>query len=87
MIQDDQKITAYALGELLGDEKIAFEKELKNIGINRLSIGVQSFNDNKLKFLKFFCLLGSLSVMSLFFFEGESTLWVGIVFTIMVDFK
>jgi oxygen-independent coproporphyrinogen-3 oxidase len=27
-------------------------KALKDVGINRLSIGVQSFNDNKLKFLK-----------------------------------
>ena len=44
--------------------------------------GIADYTGNKLKFLKFFCLLGSLSVMSLFFFKGEETLWVAIVFTI-----
>lgn len=47
--------------------------------------GIADYTGNKLKFLKRFCLLGSLSVMSLFFFEGESTLWVGIVFTILAS--
>ena len=48
---------------ILPDAEISFEinpgtvdlkylKELRNIGINRLSIGIQSFNDDKLKFLK-----------------------------------
>ena len=44
--------------------------------------GIADYTGNKLKFLKFFCLLGSLSVMSLFFFKDESTLWVALVFTV-----
>ena len=47
--------------------------------------GIADYTGNKLKFLKFFCLLGSLSVMSLFFFDGAETLWVGIVFTIFAS--
>ncbi len=50
--------------------------------ISPILSGIADYTGNKLKFLKFFCLLGSLSVMSLFFFKGEETLWVGIVFTI-----
>jgi UMF1 family MFS transporter len=51
--------------------------------ISPILSGIADYTGNKLKFLKAFCLLGSLSVMSLFFFEGEKTLWVGIVFTIL----
>lgn len=51
--------------------------------ISPILSGIADYTGNKLKFLRAFCLLGSLSVMSLFFFEGESTLWVGIVFTIL----
>lgn len=47
--------------------------------------GIADYTGNKLKFLKFFCLLGSFSVMSLFFFEGEKTLWVGLVFTVFAS--
>ncbi len=47
--------------------------------------GIADYTGNKLKFLKAFCLLGSLSVMSLFFFEGEKTLWVGLVFTVFAS--
>lgn len=47
--------------------------------------GIADYTGNKLKFLKAFCLIGSLSVMSLFFFKGEQTLWVGIVFTIFAS--
>lgn len=50
--------------------------------ISPILSGVADFVGNKLKFLKFFCLSGSISVASLFFFKGESTLWVGIVCTI-----
>ncbi len=35
-----------------GTVDLKYLQELRNIGINRLSIGVQSFNDDKLKFLK-----------------------------------
>lgn len=47
--------------------------------------GIADYKGNKLNFLKGFCLLGSLSVMSLFFFAGESTLWVAILFTIFAS--
>jgi len=47
--------------------------------------GIADYKGNKLGFLKGFCLLGSLSVMSLFFFKGESTLWVAILFTILAS--
>jgi len=53
--------------------------------ISPILSGIADYTCNKLKFLKAFCLLGSLSVMSLFFFKGESTLWVGIVFTILAS--
>ena len=47
--------------------------------------GIADYTGNKKKFLKRFCLLGSISVMSLFFFTGKETLWVGIVFTILAS--
>lgn len=47
--------------------------------------GIADYTGNKKKFLKAFCLLGSLSVMSLFFFEGIDTLWIGIIFTILAS--
>ena len=50
--------------------------------ISPILSGIADYTGNKLKFLKFFCLLGSLSVMGLFFFKDASTLWVGILFTI-----
>lgn len=53
--------------------------------ISPILSGIADYTGNKLKFLKGFCLLGSVSVMSLYFFEGESTLWVGIVFTILAS--
>ncbi|WP_111709348.1 MFS transporter [Lutibacter citreus] len=53
--------------------------------ISPILSGIADYIGNKLKFLKMFCLLGSLSVMCLFFFKGESTLWVGILFTILAS--
>ena len=53
--------------------------------ISPILSGIADYSGNKLKFLKAFCWLGSLSVMSLFFFEGEETLWIGIVFTILAS--
>ena len=38
--------------------------------------GIADYMGNKLKFLKFFCLLGSLSVMCLFFFTNDLLLLV-----------
>ena len=44
--------------------------------------GIADYTGSKKKFMKFFCWLGGLSVMSLYFFEGVDTVWIGIVFTI-----
>jgi UMF1 family MFS transporter len=46
---------------------------------------IADYTGNKLKFMKFFCLLGSLSVMCLFFFNGPETLWVALTFTILAS--
>jgi UMF1 family MFS transporter len=53
--------------------------------ISPMLSGIADFAGNKKKFLKAFCLLGSLSVMCLFFFTGKETLWVGILFTILAS--
>lgn len=47
--------------------------------------GIADYTGNKKRFLQFFCYLGSLSVMSLFFFKGQDTLWIGIVGTILAS--
>ncbi len=47
--------------------------------------GIADYTGNKKRFMQFFCTLGSFSVMALFFFKGESTLWIGIVFTILAS--
>lgn len=44
--------------------------------------GIADSSGNKLKFLKGFCLLGSLSIIGLFFFKDESTLWIGLLLTV-----
>ena len=46
---------------------------------------IADYMGNKLRFLKFFCLLGALSVMGLFFFTGKETLWVALIFTILAS--
>jgi UMF1 family MFS transporter len=47
--------------------------------------GIADYTGSKKKFMKFFCWMGSLSVMSLYFFDGLDTVWVGIVFTILAS--
>ncbi|WP_396156649.1 MFS transporter [Flavobacterium macrobrachii] len=47
--------------------------------------GIADYTGNKKRFMQFFCYLGSLSVMSLFFFTGKENLWIGIVFTILAS--
>jgi len=42
---------------------------------------IADYTGNKKKFLKIFCTIGSISVMSLYFFDGLDTVWIGIVFT------
>jgi len=53
--------------------------------ISPMLSGIADYAGNKKKFLKGFCLLGSLSVMCLFFFTSKETLWVGILFTILAS--
>ncbi len=50
--------------------------------ISPILSGIADYTGNKLKFLKFFCLLGSLSIMGLFFFQDEASLWIGLLLTI-----
>ena len=46
---------------------------------------IADYTGNKLKFMKFFCWLGGLSVMSMYFFEDLNTAWIGIVCTILAS--
>ena len=46
---------------------------------------IADYTGNKKRFLQIFCWIGSLSVMSLYFFEGVDTVWIGIVFTILAS--
>ncbi|UQD56901.1 MFS transporter [Flavobacterium sp. K5-23] len=47
--------------------------------------GIADYTGNKKRFMQFFCYLGSLSVMGLFFFKGQDTLWIGITGTILAS--
>ncbi|NGY38764.1 MFS transporter [Flavobacterium sp. XN-5] len=47
--------------------------------------GIADYTGNKKRFMKFFCYLGSLSVMSLFFFKSQDTLWIGIFGTVLAS--
>ena len=53
--------------------------------ISPILSAIADYMGNKLKFLKFFCLLGAVSVMCLFFFTGLETLWVALTFTILAS--
>lgn len=53
--------------------------------ISPILSGIADYTGSKKKFMKFFCLVGSLSVMSLYFFDGLDTVWIGIVFTILAS--
>lgn len=53
--------------------------------ISPILSGIADYTGDKLKFLKRFCLLGSISVISLFFFKGESTLWIALLFTVFAS--
>ena len=46
---------------------------------------IADYTGNKLKFMKFFCWLGGLSVMFMYFFEDLNTAWIGIVCTILAS--
>jgi UMF1 family MFS transporter len=47
--------------------------------------GIADYTGNKKRFMQFFCYLGSLSVMCLFFFKDIESLWIGILFTILAS--
>lgn len=53
--------------------------------ISPILSGIADYSGDKLKFLKGFCWLGSLSVMSLYFFEGADTLWIGLLGTVLAS--
>ncbi|MFT4683969.1 MAG: UMF1 family MFS transporter [Flavobacteriales bacterium] len=53
--------------------------------ISPILSGIADYTGSKKKFMKFFCALGSVSVMSLYFFDGIDTVWIGIVFTIFAS--
>jgi len=46
---------------------------------------IADYTGNKRRFMQFFCFLGSISVMMLYFFTGKENVWVGIVFTILAS--
>lgn len=46
---------------------------------------IADYMGNKKRFMQFFCYLGSLSVMCLYFFKGPESLWIGILFTILAS--
>ncbi len=46
---------------------------------------IADYTNGKKKFMQIFCLLGSLSVMSLYFFTGKENIWIGIVFTVLAS--
>ena len=53
--------------------------------ISPILSGIADYTGNKLKFLKAFCLIGSLSVMSLYFFTSTDTVWVAIIFSVLAS--
>lgn len=54
--------------------------------ISPILSAIADYTGNKLKFLKAFCLLGSLSVMCLYFFtDATNTFWVSIVFSVLAS--
>jgi len=53
--------------------------------ISPILSGIADYTGSKKKFMKFFCTLGALSVMSLYFFDGIDTIWIGILFTVLAS--
>jgi len=53
--------------------------------ISPILSSIADYMGNKKKFLQFFLLLGSLSVMALYFFDSVERLWVGITFSILAS--
>ncbi len=53
--------------------------------ISPILSGIADYVGNKKSYMQFFCYLGSISVITLFFFEGVDTLWVGIDFSVLAS--
>ena len=53
--------------------------------ISPILSSIADYMGNKKRFLQFFCLLGSFSVMALYFFDSIDRLWVGITFSILAS--
>ncbi|WP_299010534.1 MFS transporter [uncultured Tenacibaculum sp.] len=53
--------------------------------ISPILSGIADYTGSKKKFMKFFCTLGALSVMILYFFDGIDTVWIGILFTVLAS--
>ncbi len=53
--------------------------------ISPLLSGIADYVGNKKSYMQFFCYFGSISVMSLYFFEGIETLWIGILFSVFAS--
>jgi UMF1 family MFS transporter len=53
--------------------------------ISPILSSIADYMGNKKRFMQFFCFLGSFSVMSLYFFTGIGTLWIGITFSILAS--
>ncbi len=46
---------------------------------------IADYSGNKKKFMQFYTYLGSFSTMMLFFFKGPSTVWLGILFSVLAS--
>jgi len=53
--------------------------------ISPLLSGIADYVGNKKSYMQFFCYFGSISVMSLYFFDGIETLWIGILFSMLAS--
>jgi UMF1 family MFS transporter len=47
--------------------------------------GIADYTGNKKRFMQVFCTIGSVSVMSLYFFTDKENIWIGLVFTILAS--
>mgnify|MGYP000473217733 CR=1 FL=1 len=47
--------------------------------------GIADYVGNKKSYMQFFCYFGSISVMSLYFFDSIDTLWIGILFSVFAS--
>ena len=53
--------------------------------VSPLLSGIADYVGNKKSYMKFFCYFGGISVMSLYFFQGVDTLWIGILASIFAS--